>query len=379
MLGANLPPGIPPPLAHLGEAVNAGRATTSTVHFAPIRQPFQNDDCPPPQDQEPSAPAGPQPKALPWHGRSARAKLLADQEAEAGVVIVDCHVNIWEDRHLTPLFAAQMARVRPGGMGLKADADTLYEAMRGVDKAIVFALRYGDSAGVESDDETAADAVRRYPDKFVGFAYADPRRADCMELLRHASSNLGLRGVKYGPIYNGVPLADPRMTPIYEHCVEHDLPLTMHMGTTFARNAPVDLGRAIHVEPVALRYPTSRSFSPTWATPGTRTRSRWCASSRTSTPRSRRFLPALAVLERHDQRPGISGHRQDLLRHRLSVLDRRGLLAGFRAVNAVAWAQACRGSAPRSSRASSTPTPSSTGGTDHRPSEPSQRGFVVGS
>ena len=27
------------------------------------------------------------------------------------------------------------------------------------------------------------------------------------------------------------------------------------MGTTFARNAPVDLGRAIHVEPVALKYP----------------------------------------------------------------------------------------------------------------------------
>jgi len=27
------------------------------------------------------------------------------------------------------------------------------------------------------------------------------------------------------------------------------------MGTTFARNAPVELGRAIHVEPVALRYP----------------------------------------------------------------------------------------------------------------------------
>jgi uncharacterized protein len=96
-------------------------------------------------------------------------------------VIVDCHVNIWEDRHLTPLFALQMARIRPGGMGLKADADTLYEAMRGVDKAIVFALRYGDSAGVESDDETTADAVRRYPDKFVGFAYADPRRTDCME------------------------------------------------------------------------------------------------------------------------------------------------------------------------------------------------------
>ena len=170
-------------------------------------------------------------------------------------MIVDCHVNIWEERHLRPLFAEQMARIRPGGMGLKADADTLYAAMQDVDRAIVFALRYGDSAGVESDDETTAAAVAKYPDKFVGFAYADPRRPDCMELLRHATSELGLRGVKYGPIYNGVALDDPRMTPIYEHCVKNDLPLTMHMGTTFARNAPVDLGRAIHVEPVALRYP----------------------------------------------------------------------------------------------------------------------------
>ena len=170
-------------------------------------------------------------------------------------MIVDCHVNIWEERHLTPLFAEQMARIRPGGMGLKADADTLYAAMQGVDRAIVFALRYGNSAGVESDDETTAAAVRKYPHKFVGFAYADPRRPDCMELLRHATRDLGLRGVKYGPIYNGVALEDPRMTPIYEYCVANDLPLTMHMGTTFARNAPVDLGRAIYVEPVALRYP----------------------------------------------------------------------------------------------------------------------------
>ena len=170
-------------------------------------------------------------------------------------MIVDCHVNIWEDHHLTPLFAEQMARIRPGGMGLKADAGTLHAAMALIDRAIVFTLRYGDSAGVEGDDETTAAAVQRYPEKFVGFAYADPRRPDCMELLRHGIEELGLRGVKYGPIYNGVALDDPRMDPIYRYCVANDLPLTMHMGTTFARTAPVDLGRAIHVEPLALKYP----------------------------------------------------------------------------------------------------------------------------
>jgi predicted TIM-barrel fold metal-dependent hydrolase len=170
-------------------------------------------------------------------------------------MLVDCHVNIWNDEHLLSTFHEQMARIRPGGMTLEADAATLAAEMRSVDRAIVFALRYGDSAGVESDDATTAACVRAHPDKFVGFAYADPRRPDCMELLRHAIENLGLKGVKYGPIYNGVPLDDPRMTPIYDYCVRNDLPLTMHMGTTFGRNTPLELGRAMHVDPVARRWP----------------------------------------------------------------------------------------------------------------------------
>ncbi len=167
----------------------------------------------------------------------------------------DCHVNIWNPEHVLPLYAQQLARVRAGDMAPKADADTLFAEMQNVEKAIVFALRYGDSVGIESDDETTAAAVRKYPQKFVGFAYADPRRADCMELLRHAVEGLGLKGVKFGPIYNGVGLDDPRLVPVYEYCQRNNIPLTMHMGTTFARNAPVDFGRALHVEPIALKYP----------------------------------------------------------------------------------------------------------------------------
>ena len=170
--------------------------------------------------------------------------------------IVDCHVNIWDDRHVLPAFAEQTATARSGGsVGVRADADTLYRAMADVDQAIIFSLRYGDSAGIDGDDEVTAAAVAKYPDKFVGFACVDPRRADCMELLRHAVEDLGLRGVKYGPIYNGVHLNDPRMEPIYAYCVKHDLPLTMHMGTTFARNAPAELGRPIYVDDVARRHP----------------------------------------------------------------------------------------------------------------------------
>jgi len=181
---------------------------------------------------------------------------VADKRIMSRRRIVDCHVNVWNDEHVLPAFAEQTASARPGSVGLKADADTLYRAMKDIDQAIIFSLRYADSAGIDGDDQVTADAVRKYPDKFIGFACVDPRRADCMGLLRHAVEELGLEGVKYGPIYNGVHLNDPRMEPVYAYCVAHDLPLTMHMGTTFARDAPAELGRPIYVDDVARRHPS---------------------------------------------------------------------------------------------------------------------------
>ena len=41
-----------------------------------------------------------------------------------------------------------MARVRPGEMLVKIDADSLYDALAVVDKDIMFSPRYVDSVGV---------------------------------------------------------------------------------------------------------------------------------------------------------------------------------------------------------------------------------------
>jgi predicted TIM-barrel fold metal-dependent hydrolase len=170
-------------------------------------------------------------------------------------MLVDCHVNVYEDRHIIPYYHEIIKNVRPGGMDSRADADTVYEAMSGVDKAIIFSLRYGDSAGTDGDDDVTAWALAKYPDKFVGFACIDPRMPNCMDLLVHAIEDLGLKGVKYGPIYNGVSLLDPRMEPVYQYCIRKNLPLTMHMGTTYVPNAPVELGRPVYVDTVARRHP----------------------------------------------------------------------------------------------------------------------------
>jgi predicted TIM-barrel fold metal-dependent hydrolase len=170
-------------------------------------------------------------------------------------MIVDCHVNVFDESQTTPLFHSLTPGSRPGAMGLAADADTLHAAMQGVDKAIIFSLRYKDAIGVDGDDEVTARAVRKYPDKFIGFAAVDPRMPNCMDLLVHAIEDLGLKGAKFGPIYNGVSLLDPRLVPVYEYLQKNNLPLTMHMGTTFGANAPVQYGRPLDVDTIAMRYP----------------------------------------------------------------------------------------------------------------------------
>lgn len=170
-------------------------------------------------------------------------------------MIVDCHVNIYNADQFTPPDVDYTGTARPGGVPMAADADTIYRAMGGVDKAIIFSPRYKDSIGIDGNDETTAAAVAKYPDKFIGFACVDPRRPDYMELLEHAINNLKLKGVKFGPIYNSVSLDDPRMDPVYAFCQKNDLPLTMHMGTTFARDTKLDAGRPLHVDAVAGRYP----------------------------------------------------------------------------------------------------------------------------
>lgn len=170
-------------------------------------------------------------------------------------MIVDCHVNIFNPEQTLPLFHSLTPSSRPGSMGMAADADTIYKAMADVDKAIIFSLRYKDAIGVDGDDEVTAAAVAKYPDKFIGFAAMDPRRPDYMDLLVHAIEDLGLKGVKFGPIYNGVSLLDPRLEPVYEYLQSKNLPLTMHMGTTFGANAPVQYGRPLDVDTIAARYP----------------------------------------------------------------------------------------------------------------------------
>ena len=171
-------------------------------------------------------------------------------------MIIDCHVNIWENKDTTKEYKKQFTRIKPGKyLPPTPSIETTYKAMKQVDKAIVFPLSYGDSVGIESNDNLVAKAIKKHPEKFIGFTYLDPRKKDYMKILKHGIHVLNLKGIKYGPIYNRVPLDDSRLEKVYQYCIKNNLPITLHMGTTFASNTLLDLGRPLHVDAIAQKFP----------------------------------------------------------------------------------------------------------------------------
>lgn len=106
------------------------------------------------------------------------------------------------------------------------------------------------------DNETLARVVRRYPDRFVGFAHHRPEEPDALERLKQAVEELGLRGYKLLAPTISRPLDDPSFRPLWTYLADRRLPVLIHFGL---------LGRAGGVvyhplmSPLTL-WPVAREF-----------------------------------------------------------------------------------------------------------------------
>ena len=111
-------------------------------------------------------------------------------------VIVDCHVNLWEPQHVRPLFTAGTAYSPPGSVSPMSPIriPVSMPPWRGFDRAIVFSLRYADSAGIDGDDEDNRPGGTRNT-RTSSWASQPWIRAgsDYMELLRRAVEEYGLK------------------------------------------------------------------------------------------------------------------------------------------------------------------------------------------
>jgi predicted TIM-barrel fold metal-dependent hydrolase len=114
----------------------------------------------------------------------------------------------------------------------------------GIDKRILLGVHYylphfPEAGWSHHRNEYVAEAQEKYPDRFIGFASADPRGGvQTVVEIDRAINELGLKGIgEFTPAYAGVALDDEMLDPIYRKCEElsreRGIPLEIHTGCTY--------------------------------------------------------------------------------------------------------------------------------------------------
>ena len=168
------------------------------------------------------------------------------------------HSHTWnQDAHIAPATVreAEISRGRP--INLTVDFDVFMRDMEPFDRVAVFGMK-ARLTGYWVPDRYVASFVARAPEKLVGFAGCDPTQPRYMEELEEGIEDLGLVGLKMGPMYAGFDPRDPRCDPVYEYCEQYGVPILFHSGTTYNRAAPLHATRPWLFDEVAIAHPQLR-------------------------------------------------------------------------------------------------------------------------
>ena len=168
------------------------------------------------------------------------------------------HTHAWNyKQHLQDFTIRESDISRGYPLDLSVTLAPFLQEMEPFEKVVVFGLK-ARLTGYWVPDEYVADFIAQAPAKLIGFAGCDPSQPNYLEELRHAIEKLHLRGVKIGPVYNGVDPRDPRCEAIYSYCQARGLPILFHTGTTYNRAAVLNYGRSWLWDEIAAKYPELR-------------------------------------------------------------------------------------------------------------------------
>jgi predicted TIM-barrel fold metal-dependent hydrolase len=176
-------------------------------------------------------------------------------------MIIDCHSHAWKAGFLTGQFRADMEKfLREAGKAgegrvIGADWADHFRVMDGVvDRVIVFGLQASYS-GINVPNDYIAEYARQHPGRIVGFCSVDPHDPRARQELERSRSELGLKGLKLGPIYQDVHPHDRRYYPIYQRCAELKMPIIFHQGSTTPRQIHLAIASPLLIEDIAIEFP----------------------------------------------------------------------------------------------------------------------------
>ena len=110
---------------------------------------------------------------------------------------------------------------------------------------------------IHLSDDRAAEAMRRYPDRFIAIQPIDAnKRMDAVRLIARAVKDHGAKGISAfaSGINPPVPLNDRLWYPVYAKCVELDIPVFANVGVPGPR-VPMMPQYVGHLDEVCYDFP----------------------------------------------------------------------------------------------------------------------------
>ncbi len=171
-------------------------------------------------------------------------------------MIMDVHSHAWNfPSDFSPDFIRQAGRARPG---VAVDYTARYETYRATAPEDTKTIVFGGKArlsGLWVNDQTVADYVAHDPARLIGLLSVDPTQAGWEREMQFGHEELGLRGIKLLPMYAGFSPDDEALWPLWSYAQKHQLPVLLHMGTTFIAQAPLNFTLPRLIEPVTVKFP----------------------------------------------------------------------------------------------------------------------------
>lgn len=170
-------------------------------------------------------------------------------------MIIDIHTHLVDfDNDFGDVLRDDLTRCGIPHEKWKYSEEDYLEGTSAADKVVVFGIK-ANKTGWNVKNDAVATFVERNRGKYIFFASVDPSEPDSLEELHYCHITLGCKGVKLGPVYQGLHPHDQRYYNIFDYCDRNNLPIMTHMATTFSSGVPLEYARPIHMDKVSCDFP----------------------------------------------------------------------------------------------------------------------------
>jgi predicted TIM-barrel fold metal-dependent hydrolase len=175
-------------------------------------------------------------------------------------MITDVHTHFWNPDHQQSPWTDGLGRVSTRLAAGAIDLVTVESYRKQVfpaARSIVFGLQ-AQASGIMVPNDAVAAFVREVGGQTVGFMSVDPTRHDAVAEIERCHGDLGLRGIKLGPIYQGTSPLNPLTMRVFSTAERLGLPVMIHQGAIFANAGRLADANPLLLDDVAIAFPELR-------------------------------------------------------------------------------------------------------------------------